>query len=125
MGTANYNNSEKAQNNNAPQMQPMLSSEELLSFSTEDLLTRLNTSTTGLSSQEAGKRLEVYGRNELARGHKHSALREFILHFKSPLVIILMVAGLISGILGEYVHVTIILAIVFVSVFLDYYQENK
>src|SRR3990170_673078 len=125
MGTANYNNSEKAQNNNAPQMQPMLSSEELLSFSTEDLLTRLNTSTTGLSSQEAGKRLEVYGRNELARGHKHSALREFILHFKSPLVIILMVAGLVSGFLGEFVNVAIIFAIVFVSVFLGFYQENK
>jgi len=125
MGTANHDNSEKAQNKNAPQMQPMLSSEELLSFSTEDLLTRLNTSTTGLSSQEAGKRLEVYGRNELARGHKHSALREFILHFKSPLVIILMVAGLVSGFLGEFVNVAIIFAIVFVSVFLGFYQENK
>ena len=106
-------------------MQPILSSEELLSLSTEDLLSRLETSTTGLSSQEAEKRLEVYGRNELARVHKHSAFREFILHFKSPLVIILMVAGLISGILGEYIHVTIIFAIVFVSVFLDYYQESK
>src|SRR3990170_672141 len=125
MGTANYNNSEKAQNKYAPQAQPMLSSEELLSLSTEDLLSRLETSTTGLSSQEAEKRLEVYGRNELARVHKHSAFREFILHFKSPLVIILMVAGLISGILGEFVHVAIIFAIVFVSVFLDFYQENK
>jgi Mg2+-importing ATPase len=125
MGTANYDNSEKAQNKNAPHVQPMLSSEELLSLSTEDLLARLNTSTTGLSSQEAENRLEVYGRNELARVHKHSALREFILHFRSPLVIILMVAGLISGILGEFVHVAIIFAIVFVSVFLDFYQENK
>ncbi len=125
MGTANYDNSEKAQNKNPPQVQPMLSSEELLSLSTEDLLARLNTSTTGLSSQEAEKRLEVYGHNEIARGHKHSALREFILHFKSPLVIILMVAGSISGILGEYVPVAIIFAIVFVSVFLGFYQENK
>src|SRR3972149_9603511 len=125
MGTANHDNSEKAQNKYAPQAQPMLSSEELLSLSTEELLARLNASTTGLSSLEAERRLEVYGRNELARGHKHSALREFLLHFKSPLVIILMVAGLISGILGEFVHVAIIFAIVFVSVFLDFYQENK
>lgn len=125
MGTANNDNTEKTQNKNAPHVQPMLSSEELLSLSTEDLLARLNSSTTGLSSQEAEKRLVVYGRNELARGHKHSALREFLLHFKSPLVIILMVAGLISGILGEYVPVTIIFTIVFVSVFLGFYQENK
>ena len=71
----------------------MLNSEEILGLSIEELLARLNTSTTGLNSKEAESRLEVYGRNELARGHKHSALREFILHFKSPLVIILMVAG--------------------------------
>ena len=124
METAN-NNSEKAQNKNAPHVQPMLSSEELLSLSTEDLLARLNSTTTGLRSLEAEKRLAIYGRNELAPGHKHSALREFLLHFKSPLVIILMVAGVISGILGEYVPVAIIFTIVFVSVFLGFYQENK
>ena len=125
MGKAKNDNSEKAQNKNNPHVQTMLSSEELLSLSTEDLLPRLNSSTTGLSSQEAEKRLVVYGRNELARGHKHSAVREFLLHFKSPLVIILMVAGLISGILGEYVPAAIIFTIVFVSVFLGFYQEDK
>jgi Mg2+-importing ATPase len=36
-----------------------------------------------------------------------------------------LIAGLISGILGEYVHVGIIFAIVLASVALDYYQENK
>src|SRR3990172_12404005 len=125
MGTAKFDNSEKAQNRNSPPAQPFLSSEELLSLSIEDVLARLNTSTTGLSSQEAEKRLEVYGRNELARGHEHSALREFLLHFKSPMVIILLVAGLISGILGEIAHVVIIFAIVLVSVILDFYQESK
>jgi Mg2+-importing ATPase len=41
------------------------------------------------------------------------------------LVIILLIAALISGILGEIVHVTIIFAIVLISVILDFYQENK
>ena len=104
MGRANNDNQKKLKTRITPHVQPMLSSEEILSLSIEDLLSRLNSSTTGLSSQEAEKRLVVYGRNELARGHKHSALREFLLHFKSPLVIILMVAGVISGILGEYAH---------------------
>jgi hypothetical protein len=58
MGTANNDNSEKVQNMNAPHVQPMLSSEELLSLSTEDLLARLNSTTTGLSSQEAEKLLQ-------------------------------------------------------------------
>ena len=47
------------------------------------------------------------------------------MNFKSPLVIILMVAGLISGILGEIANTIIIYAIVFLSVILDFYQESK
>ncbi len=124
MGTANYEKSEKAQTR-APHVQPTLSSDEILGLPTEELLARLNTSTAGLSSQEAEKRIEVYGRNELARVHKHSAIREFLLHFKSPLIIILLIAALISGILGEIAHVVIIFVIVLVSVILDFYQESK
>lgn len=125
MGTAHSNNSEKSQNKSAPHVQPVLSSEELLSLPIEDLLRHLNASTTGLSSQEAEKRLEIYGHNELARPHKHSAIREFLTRFKSPLVIILLIAALISGVLGEIAHVVIIFAIVLVSVILDFYQETK
>jgi Mg2+-importing ATPase len=79
----------------------------------------------GLTSEEAENRLEVYGRNELAKKHKRSVIVEFFLHFKSPLVIILMVAGLISGILGELPNTVIIFTIVLLSVILDFYQENK
>ncbi len=108
------------------QVQPILSTEEILSLPAEELLNRLKTSTeTGLSSGKAQERFEKFGANELAREHKHSAIKEFFQHFKSPLVIILMIAGLISGILGEFAHVAIIFAIVIVSVILDFYQENK
>jgi P-type Mg2+ transporter len=92
---------------------------------TDELLTRLKTSTEGLTSEDAAERLETYGRNELAREHKHSAIKEFLLHFKSPLVIILLIAGSISGFLGEVANTAIILTIIFVSVILDYYQESK
>lgn len=93
--------------------------------STEELLSRLNTSVNGLSSTEAEERLETYGPNELAKEHRHSAIKEFLLHFKSPLVIILLIAGVISGALGEIVNTAIILTIIFISVALDYYQERK
>jgi Mg2+-importing ATPase len=91
----------------------------------DDLLPRLNSSLDGLSLEEAESRLEVYGRNELAKKHKHSLLVDFLLHFKSPLVIILIVAGLISGFLGEISNVVIIFTIVLISVVLDFYQEYK
>jgi Mg2+-importing ATPase len=117
---------------NAPKMQPMLSAEELLSLPAEQLFSRLETSKSGLSAEEAENRLELYGPNELAHGKKHSAVMQFLLNFKSPLVIILMVAGLISGLLqilgltsDGLANFVIIYIIVFISVILDYYQESK
>ena len=78
-----------------------------------------------ITSEQAIENLETYGPNELAREHKHSAIKEFLLHFKSPLVIILLIAGIITGILGQLTNTTIIFVIIFVSIILDYYQESK
>ena len=99
--------------------------EEILSLPVEELLARLNTSTTGLSSLDAQKRLEVYGRNELAKKKKRAAIIDFLSRFKSPLVIILMIAGGISAALGSYASVIVIYTMVFLSVSLAYYQENN
>ncbi len=109
----------------ANKVQLMLSTDELLRLPVEELYPKLETSQEGLSFEETTRRLEVYGPNELARGKKHSALFQFLMNFKSPLVIILMIAGLISGILGEWANTVIIYSIVFLSVILDFYQESK
>jgi Mg2+-importing ATPase len=101
------------------------STEDSLSLSVDELLGRLGTSLNGLSSEEAEKRLKIYGYNELAKRKKRAAIIEFLSHFRSPLVIILLMAGLISGFLGEIVNVIIIFSIVLVSVLLDFYQESK
>jgi Mg2+-importing ATPase len=99
--------------------------EELLSLPTDVLLARLNTSLYGLSSEEAEKRLKIYGYNEIAKRKKRTAIVNFLYHFKSPLIIILLIAGLISGFLGEVINVAIIFSIVFMSIILDFYQESK
>ncbi|MDH7564372.1 MAG: magnesium-translocating P-type ATPase [Candidatus Bathyarchaeota archaeon] len=101
------------------------STEKLLSLPTDELLPRLNTSMSGLSSEEVEERLGIYGYNELAKRKKRTAIVDFLSHFLSPLVIILMVAGLVAGFLGETTSVIIIFSIVIVSVILDYYQESK
>ena len=105
--------------------QLLLTSEEMVSLPIEELMARLKASSQGLSSEQVTERLEVYGRNELAREHQHSTIKEFLLHFKSPLVIILLIAGIISGFFGEVANTAIILSIIFISVILDYYQESK
>jgi len=106
-------------------VQPAISSEEVLSLPIDELLVRLETSPAGFASQEAENRLEIYGRNELAKREKRAAIVEFLLHFRSPLIIILLLAGVVSGVLREFTNMTIILTIVFLSVILDYYQEAK
>ena len=103
----------------------LLRIEELLSLPIDELIIRLNTSLSGLSSDEAEKRLRIFGYNELAKRRKRAAIVEFLSHFRSPLVIILLIAGLISGFFGEIINALIIFSIVTVSVLLDFYQESK
>ncbi len=88
-------------NTNKASNQAPSNMEELLSIPIDELLTRLNTSLSGLSSEEAEKRLKIYGYNELAKRKKRTAIVNFLFHFRNPLVIILLIAGLISGFLGS------------------------
>ncbi len=107
------------------QTQPTKSTEELLGLPINELFVRLDTSQSGLSPQEAENRLDMYGRNELVKRKKRTAVVDFLLHFRSPLLIILLIAGLISGFLGETINAVIIFSIVLLSVVLDFYQESK
>ncbi|MEM1666374.1 MAG: HAD-IC family P-type ATPase [Nitrososphaerota archaeon] len=99
--------------------------EEVLTLSVDELLSRLKSSMNGLSSEEVNIRLKFFGSNELIRKKKRTAILNFFSHFKSPLIIILLIAGLISGFLGEVVNTAIISTIVMFSVVLDFYQESK
>lgn len=89
--------------------------EEILSTSLEE----------GLSSNEALQRLEKYGPNELEQKGRKSVWAMFIEQFKDFMIIILIVAAVISGILGEVADAAIILAIVILNAILGVVQENK
>lgn len=104
---------------------PSLKTEELAALPIEEIFSQLRTAPSGLTFAEAESRLQVCGRNEIVRTKKRSAVIEFLLHLKSPLLMILLFAALVSGILGELTNTGIILSIVFLSVALDYYQESK
>jgi len=98
---------------------------ELLNIPNENLLSRLATSEVGLTSQVAEERLAQYGPNELAHKKKRIAILEFFAHFKNPLIMILLFAGIISGILGDLASMSIIITIITISIILDFYQESK
>jgi len=80
----------------------------------------------GLSAKQIAKNREVCGRNILIKTKTHTGKTAlFFSQFKSALMIILIVAGLISGALGEYVDMTVILVTAFFNVIIGYVQESK
>ena len=97
---------------------------------TETTLNELSTTAEGLSSEEAARRLEANGKNRLEDAPGKSLIRRFLEQMADPMIIILLVAALISGVLAvveneSFADVIIILAVVIVNAVLGVYQENK
>lgn len=89
------------------------------------VIEELDTSMSGLSREEAQKRLEKYGRNEIRRKKPISPLSIFLSQFKDLLIWILIFATVISGITGEYVDMAVIAVILVLNAVLGFYQEYK
>ncbi len=88
-----------------------------------ELLTALAASPSGLSSGEAEARLKTYGTNALVATRKLSALRLFVGQVKSPLVLLLVFAGGVSLLAGEWVDAGLALAIVAASSLIGTWRE--
>lgn len=80
---------------------------------------------SGLTSEEAVQGLAKFGPNSLPEKPPASKLKIFFSQFKSPLVYILLAAGFITILLGEYTDSIIILAAVLLNTILGFIQENR
>src|SRR5450759_5960920 len=89
----------------------------------KDLLGRLQATPAGLTSAEAKQRLRVHGPNSLVGESRFAALIGFLRFFTNPLVLILLAASTISIVLGDPVGGSIIIAIVLLSVIVNFYVE--
>ncbi|AGF96260.1 Cation-transporting ATPase, E1-E2 family [Methanosarcina mazei Tuc01] len=85
----------------------------------------LRTSVKGLSPEDAEKRLEEYGKNELKEKEKVSVFRLFLSQFKSILILILVIAAIVSALLGEAIDAAVILFTVFLAGILGFVQEYR
>jgi len=94
------------------------------SMSIDDVLRKLETRLSGLTTGEALKRLEVYGRNELV-AKKKSPIIIFLKQFANLLIGILLIATIISLILGEVVDAVAIMLIVLVMGVMGFLQEYR
>ena len=96
----------------------------------EETLSEFKTSAEGLTAAEAAERLQRDGRNKLAEPPKDSLFKKLMMQFADPMIIILIVAAIISGITSFYAKesfadVIIILAVVIINAVLGVYQESK
>lgn len=98
---------------------------QFLNIDVNDALKALRTSNNGLSQLEATNRLAKYGLNELVTKKNKPAWVYFFDQFKDFMILILMVAAILSGIMGDMVDAVVILIIVLLNALLGFSQEYK
>ncbi len=94
-------------------------------LSVEETLNKLGSSASGLSNEEARRRLERYGPNELVRTRRKSPIVMFLSQFNNLLIMILIIAAALSAALDEWINAVVILIIVFLNAVLGFVQENR
>ena len=96
----------------------------------EKLYKELNTSISGLTEEEASKRLEEYGENKLAERKKKSNFIIFLNQFNDLMIILLIFASVFSAVISyiqkeSYADSIIILIIVVINATLSFIEEKK
>ncbi len=102
-------------------------------LSKEEVLKNVNSNPiTGLSEEEAQKRLEQNGHNKLKEAKKDSLLKRFFKQLADPMIIILIIAAAVSALTAVFgpepefpTDTLIILAVVLINAILGVFQEAK
>ena len=102
--------------------------EYLLNY--EEVMKGLDVTESGLTREEADKRLSEHGPNKLKEGKKESLLHKFLSELMDPMILVLIAAAVVSGITaihqGEsFADTIIIMLVVVINAVLGVYQESK
>lgn len=99
--------------------------EDILRCPLPEAYVRLQTSAEGLSSQEARRRLKTVGFNETVGAPHVAGVSQLLRLFLSPLALILLIASLVSALLGDVVNASIIVLIVLLGILLNFVQTYR
>ncbi|PIP29303.1 hypothetical protein COX27_02115 [Candidatus Kuenenbacteria bacterium CG23_combo_of_CG06-09_8_20_14_all_36_9] len=94
-------------------------------FSLADTFKRLDATENGLTREEAHERQKKYGFNVLPTQRKNGPLIILKRQFNSPVIIVLLVAGVISFVMADFVDAGVIFLGVTVNLLVGFWQENK
>ena len=95
------------------------------SLSVREVEDILSTSERGLSDEEAAKRLEQYGKNDLRQKKPKSILKMLWEQISDVMVLILIAAAVFSMVMQEWAEAVIILAVVALNAVIGIIQEKK
>ncbi len=95
------------------------------SLSIKDVFQRVHSRPGGLTSGELAEHRRLYGRNVLPQAKSGGLWRFFLSALSSPLVFVLFAAAIISGAVGDWLEVYIIMAAVVINTIVGVYQEYK
>lgn len=92
----------------------------------QETVSKLNSDTVkGLTEGEAFRRLQQNGRNEMRAARKKTKIQLFLEQLKDPLIYILLIAAVVSILLGEISDAVIIGTVVLVNALVGMLQEGK
>ena len=94
-------------------------------LSAEETMKELNGSTDPLTDDQVREHKEKYGPNELVEGKKKTVLQIFLEQYKDFLVIILIIAAIVSGFIGEPESAAVILIVITMNAILGTVQTVK
>jgi Mg2+-importing ATPase len=95
------------------------------SLPAEQLIAALQTSSNGVQQADAESRIRQFGPNTLKAQPNTTAFGLLLRQFKSPLVLILIFAAIVSAFVGEWTDASIVLAVVLGSTMLGFVQEYR
>jgi P-type Ca2+ transporter type 2C len=104
---------------------PVIQQIEWYQLSVEEIIEKQGSSFHGLTRVESTKRLEQYGPNELKEAKRITPLGIFINQFKDFMILVLVVAAVISGFLGDLIDTVAIILIVIINAIIGFIQEYR
>lgn len=91
----------------------------------DEVLRRLDVTHDGLSTEEARRRLSQYGPNRLPEPPRRSALTRFLSQFRNVLIYVLVVAAVVTSLLGHWLDTAVIAGVVVINALIGFIQEGR
>ncbi|MBE0599330.1 MAG: HAD-IC family P-type ATPase, partial [Desulfuromonadales bacterium] len=91
----------------------------------EEVLHTLQSDRGGLTEEQVRQRLVEYGPNRLRQEKGPGPLARFLAQFNNILIYILLAAAVVSGVLGEWIDMWVIVAVVLIIAVIGFFQEGK